>query len=161
VSWRRKDAGWAALFYQQSKWKPSMLQDLSSCDNDGRRIRLIGAYREMRLNMTCARGVPTWEWRFPASCAEADVAEYHIRALWRLVCLSQYGVLDYNQLGKASHEDMEKYMESWLGRDIFTWWRNRMYDLATASEIVPPGSSEARSGLNLEPKQMFNNVLKQ
>jgi hypothetical protein len=161
TQWRREDRMFASAWYNQSRWKPSMLSELSSCATDYRRLRLIGATREMRLNATCARGGPTWEWRFPASCTEADVAEYHIRALYKLILISQYGVLDYNKLGKASHMEAEEYMESFLGRDIHTWWRNRMYDLATQSEIVAANANPSRSGLRLETSKMFNNVLKQ
>jgi len=161
TQWRREDRMFASAWYKESVWKPSMLSELASCSSDYSRIRLIRATREMRLNATCSRGGPTWEWRFPASCTEADVAEYHIRALYKLILISQYGVLDYNKLGKASHMEAEEYMESFLGRDIHTWWRNRMYDLATQSEIVSPNANPSRSGLRLETSKMFNNVLKQ
>lgn len=161
TQWRREDRMFASAWYKESVWKPSMLSELASCSSDYSRIRLIRATREMRLNATCSRGGPTWEWRFPASCTEADVAEYHIRALYKLILISQYGVLDYNKLGKASHMEAEEYMESFLGRDIHTWWRNRMYDLATQSEIVAANANPSRSGLRLETSKMFNNVLKQ
>jgi hypothetical protein len=154
-SWRRPSRFFASQWYQN--WSVSQVERLKASTDKRSMIQAISASREKRLNITCSRGYPTWELRFPASNTDAATIEAHIMMWWRLSQISAYGVLDYKKLDTQTRAmSYEKYLESFLGTDVYTWFRNRQYDLARPDELTDLGSGGVKSALK---NVKFNNVL--
>ena len=85
-------------------------------------------YRE--INITNTRQ-PTWEWRFPQGNIEVDTNVNMVKLIDKLIEVSKVGVLGSDNLTVNG-------MKEWMGVDLYTFWRNRIYDLSQTGRTGRP-----------------------
>ena len=90
--------------------------------NDIQTLARVTGTRYMLINITNTRQ-PTWEWRYPTGSLEVDTNVYSARLIDKLVQVSKFGELPSSM---TSGEGMKK----WMGQDIFSFWKNRIYELS-------------------------------
>jgi hypothetical protein len=87
----------------------------------------FGGDRYYAINLTNTR-IPTWEWRYPQSSTETDTNENTVRLIGKII--------EVSKVGRLSDEDVtETGMVKWMGRKLFTFWRNRAYDLSQTEGV--------------------------
>ena len=118
----RRDNRWAVRFKTlvgtYEDWKRRVLE----VNGEYGLTRLVRGNRYHEINITNTRQ-PTWEWRFPQGNIEQDTNINMVRVLDKLIEVSKKGLL-------SSNDVTEEGMKKWMGTDLFTFWRNRIYDLS-------------------------------
>ena len=90
--------------------------------NDIQTLSRVTGTRYMLINITNTRQ-PTWEWRYPTGSLEVDTNVYSARLIDKLVQVSKFGELPASMTSGEG-------MKTWMGQDIFSFWKNRIYELS-------------------------------
>jgi hypothetical protein len=118
----RRASTWAKLFKSldgsYESWKTRVLD----AQDERQLTRVVRGDRYYEINITNTRQ-PTWEWRFPQGNIEIDTNLNMVRLLDKIIEVSKKGLLSTDDVS-------EDGMKTWMGTDLFTFWRNRIYDMS-------------------------------
>ena len=80
-------------------------------------------------------GVPTYEFRFPASNFETDTNINMVRLIEKVWSASIEGYLPHSE-ASSKPKQAEEWLEDLLGQELFSFWKNRYRDLQSTDAYV-------------------------
>jgi len=125
----RRNNRWAKPFSTISNTLPEWKARVEGATNERGLTSVVGNDRYCEINITNTRQ-PTWEWRFPQGNIEVDTNLNMIKLLDKIIEASKEGVLSPENVN-------EDNMKKWMGVSLFTFWRNRIYDLSQTDSPQP------------------------
>lgn len=126
----RRNNRWAKPFKSLDGSYESFKRRVLEASSERDLTRVVRGDRYYEINVTNTRQ-PTWEWRFPQGSIEQDTNINMVRLLDKIIEVSKKGLL-------SSSNVTEDGMRMWMGIDLFTFWRNRIYDLSQTGTTGRP-----------------------